>query len=253
MTRWKAFGIHLAISAVLGACILGVLFFVWFPPPLFSVIGADRLGVLIIVIDVIVGPFLTLIVFNKAKKWLKFDLAVIALLQLGFLAYGLSFMLPYRPVFLVAAVDRFELVLAQDLSPADLRQGQAPQFRRLSWTGPVLAAAVLPEDLNERNELLFATMFEGGTDIHQLPRLYRPYAEHTESLMREARPLEWLIGRQPAVRPMIEDFIARRRLKLVDLWYLPLHARHVTLTIVLSERTGEPVGILPIDPYAAAR
>lgn len=252
MNRWKAFGIHLAISAVLGAAIMVVLFFVWFPPPLFSVIGADRLGVLIIVIDVVVGPLLTLIVYNKAKKWLKFDLAVIALLQIGFLAYGLSFLLPYRPVFMVAAVDRFELVLAQDISPADLAQGNEAQFRRLSWTGPVLVAATIPEDLNERNELIFSTM-AGGTDIHQLPRRYRPYHEHSKALMAKARPIEWLIAEQPEAAPMIESYIARHGLDKIDLWYVPLHAKNLALTALLSERTAEPVGIVPIDPYGRPR
>ena len=43
---------------------------------------------LMIGVDVVIGPLLTLIVFDPKKKHLKFDLVVIAALQLAALAYG---------------------------------------------------------------------------------------------------------------------------------------------------------------------
>lgn len=248
MTRWKAFGIHLAISVLVGAVLLAILYFVWFPPPLFGAIGADRLGLTIIAVDVVVGPLLTLVVYKQAKKWLKFDLSVIALLQVGFLVYGLAFMVPFRPVFLVAAVDRFELVLAQEISAEDLAQASSAEYGSLSWTGPRLVAAVLPEDPQEHEALLFGVM-AGGKDVHQLPKYYRPYADHAADLVRHSKPLGVLLARQPQLAPRIDAFLERRGQTTESVRYVPVHARDEVLTALVTESGNEVLRLLHIDPY----
>ena len=61
-------------------------------------------------IDIVAGPLLTLIVYNRAKPELKRDVSVVGLLQLAFLGYGLHTAWVSRPIFLVGAVDRFTLI-----------------------------------------------------------------------------------------------------------------------------------------------
>jgi len=53
---------------------------VWYPPPLFQLLGGFELLLLIVAVDIALGPLLTLVVFKSGKKRLKFDLSVIALL-----------------------------------------------------------------------------------------------------------------------------------------------------------------------------
>jgi hypothetical protein len=67
VSRWKAAGIHLAISFALALAVAALLYLLWFPPPYFIAAGATGLMLLIIGVDVIVGPALTLLVFNPAK------------------------------------------------------------------------------------------------------------------------------------------------------------------------------------------
>ena len=102
MSRWKAAAIHLSISALIGLATAALVFGVWFPPPYSHAAGADRLILLLLGVDIVVGPLLTLIVYRHGKWGMRFDLWVIALLQAGAFLYGMSVVLTSRPVFVVA-------------------------------------------------------------------------------------------------------------------------------------------------------
>ena len=105
MTRFRAASTHLAISAVIGAILSALFWFVWYPSPLFKAVGGYELFLMLLVIDVILGPLLTLVVFKSGKKSLKFDLAVIALVQAAALSYGVWTLLIGRPVYVAAFGD----------------------------------------------------------------------------------------------------------------------------------------------------
>jgi hypothetical protein len=96
------------------------MLFVWFPQPYLQAAGGGELFSILVGVDVVLGPLVTLIVFDTKKKYLKLDLAVIAILQFAALGYGLSVILQARPVYVVFAVDRLELVLASDIAPEEL-------------------------------------------------------------------------------------------------------------------------------------
>ena len=81
------------------------------------------------------GPLLTLVVFKSGKRGMKFDLAVIGLVQLAALIYGAHIVFLARPAFIVFVKDRFEMVAVVDLDPAEVAKAKVPEFRSLSWTG----------------------------------------------------------------------------------------------------------------------
>ena len=82
--RFKASGIHLCISltiALLAAALVGG---VWYPYPYREISGSRELFLIVVAVDVILGPLITLTVFNRTKPWpeLRSDLAIVALIQL---------------------------------------------------------------------------------------------------------------------------------------------------------------------------
>ena len=83
LTRWHASGAHLLISAAIAAAVLTLMLTVWYPPPLFEAAGGNDLALILIGVDVVIGPLLTLIVFKPGKRGLRFDLAAIAVFQLA--------------------------------------------------------------------------------------------------------------------------------------------------------------------------
>jgi len=88
---------------------------------------------------VVMGPLLTLVVFDRRKPRtaLVRDLTIIAVLQLAALAYGLHTVYIARPVALVYEGGRFRLVTANDVREEELPN--APQaYRTLPLNGPLV-------------------------------------------------------------------------------------------------------------------
>jgi len=251
MSRWKAASIHASISVAIGLVVGALLLFVWYPPPYFRAAGADVLVLLLVGVDIVLGPLLTLVVFKSGKRGLRFDLACIALAQAIALAYGLSVVLRSRPVFVVAAVDRFVLVSASDLDAADLAEGSRPEFRSLSYTGPRTVGAILPKDYAERTRMAFNP---GGKDIDRLPRLYVDYPEVAPKLLSRARPVrELLDGRGAQERGALASALARIGRAADDVAWVPLVARKANLVMLLDPAAGTPLGAVAVDPWPNQR
>src|SRR5690606_26045633 len=92
-----------------------------------------------------------------------------------------------RPVLMTFVVDRFELVSAAEVDAEEL--DRAPkQFRKLSWSGPVLAAARMPESREARESILFDSV-SSGIDLRHLLRYYVDYGDLRAEVIAKARPL----------------------------------------------------------------
>lgn len=246
MSRWKAAAIHLSISALIGLVAATLIFGVWFPPPYSHAAGADRLILLLLGVDIVLGPLLTLIVYRYGKWGMRFDLWVIGTLQACAFLYGMSVVLGSRPVFVVGAIDRFVLVSAKALDPEDLAEGREPAFRRLSWTGPVVVNALRPDDRSERSDLLFSGL--EGKDLELFPKYYARYPENAAPLLERAQPLEALEAKAGA-RERVEAWLARHARERADVVWMPLVGRDADAAILLDRADGRVLDALPIDPW----
>ncbi|MBD8873113.1 TfpX/TfpZ family type IV pilin accessory protein [Rhodanobacter sp. DHB23] len=247
MSRWKAAATHLAISLALGTVTGAVLYFLWFPQPYFIAAGASRLMLVLMGVDVCIGPLLTLLAANprKPKRLLKLDLAIIATLQALAFGYGIHAIATTRPVFVVAESDRFILVSADEISDADLAQARQPAFRSLSWTGPLLVGAIPPSG-NEAGTLALHVI-EGGKDIDRLPRYYVPYDHVTGRFMRHARTLGQLDKATADQRRRLERLQAK--IGADPLLALPLQRGDKDFTVILSPRTKKPLEVLALNSW----
>jgi hypothetical protein len=248
LNRWKAAGIHLGLSALIATTVVAVMIFVWYPPPYFDAMGGRGLLKILVGVDVTLGPLLTLIIFKPNKKGLKFDLTVIATLQIAALAYGVWVTFEARPVYTVFAQDRFEVVGASDLDPADLDAGP-PEYRDLSLTGPRLIGVKLPskDQTEEWNNLVFSSV--GGKDVQNFPKYYVSYAEISPEVLRKAKPLSALVNSKPDARATVQAFVDTTARPENDFGYVPLIGRETNKTAVIDMRDGQLLDILPIDPY----
>src|SRR6185437_5962041 len=251
MSRWKAATLHLCISIAVAAIASGLLLGVWYPPPYFHAGGAGTLLALVVGVDVSIGPLLTLLVYKSGKRGLKFDLAVIAVLQAAALVYGFHAVTGSRPVFMVAAVDRFVVVGAEDISSGDLAQASRPEWRRLSWTGPVLVGATLPTDPKQRNALMFESL-KGGKDIQDLPRYYIGYASVVTQILKHAHSVAMLRKMHPRAAGEISHWLRARHLGDGQVLWLPIQARKWDMVMMMNAKDGQPIGPIPLDPWKHA-
>jgi len=251
MTRWKAAATHLAISIVLAALVGTLLYFLWFPPPYFMAAGASTLIMLLMGVDVGIGPLLTLLVFNPAKprRLLRLDLTVIGVLQAIAFSYGLYVVCQARPIFIVGEVDRLVVVAADQLDDADLAKGSRPEFRRRSWSGPHMAGALPPQ--GEKTADVAMRALAGGKDIDQLPEFYVPYEQVADALLKRARPLSELKSSNTRLQRQIDQLQARATARKQSLFFLPLERGDKDYTAILSQTDKRPIVVLPIDPWPA--
>jgi hypothetical protein len=242
VSRWRASAIHLGISAAVGLAVLALLLLVWFPGVYFEIMGASHLILVMLGVDIVLGPLITLIIFNPKKKSLPFDLAVIALLQVSALAYGMYTMALARPAFVLFAVDRFDVSSAAEIEPAQLALGRQPQFRTLSWTGPVVAAAKSPEDREERKQLLFSSL--AGVDLKNLPKYFVPYGDLQAQALKRSLPLDKLRQRAADNGPAIDGFLADHRRAEDTVRWLPMTGKRGDAAVMLDARTGAVLGMI---------
>lgn len=246
MTRWKASAVHLSISAAIAVCAAILIFGVWYPPPFTHAAGADQLILVLLCVDVVLGPLLTLIVYRHGKWGMRFDLVAIALLQLSAFTYGMSVIVSSRPVFVVGAIDRFVLVTPADLSPADLAKGSKPEFRTLSWSGPRVVNALRPESSSERSDLLFSGA--AGKDIEQFPKYYVDYPEQGAKLLERARALD-LLPKKAGYASEVDAWLQKNKRERADVLWIPLVGRGHDTVLLLEKNGGAILDSLPLDPW----
>lgn len=248
MSRWKATAIHLGISATVALCVGALVFGLWYPPPYFEGTGANVLMLLLIGVDLVLGPMLTLIVFKAGKRGMRFDLAVIGLVQVTALVYGLYVITAARPVFIVACVDRFNVVSAEDLDPGDLAQGHTSAFRTLSWIGPRLVAAPVPTDPAEHTSAVESAML--GKDLQVLPKYYVRYEKAVPALLKRAKPLAELRRINPHAGPTLDHWLAKHSAQTdTNTVWLPLMTHKTSLTMLMDGSNGKVLDALPINPW----
>ena len=246
MNRYKASLTHFGISLVVAGLVYLAVRYLWYPGPLFEVAGGLELLLLIISVDVTLGPLITLIIFKPGKWGLRFDLAVIGILQVSALLYGLYSIAESRPVYITFVKDRFELVRAGELDDADIAEGAAG-FRSLSWFGYRLAGARLPTDPKEQLKHMDLAIL-GGKDVQMFPKLYVPYEQVAPQAARAAAPIAKLRALNPGEVAEV-DALVQRAGGEGDIGFLPMRAGKRDMSVVVRRRDGAVVALLPLRPW----
>lgn len=250
MNRWKAAGIHLCISLLVVGSIATAIFLLWYTRGLWRISGLDHLFVLLLGIDLVAGPLLTLVVYDRAKPELRRDLTIIGLLQFAFLCYGLHAAWISRPVFLVGNVGRINVVYANQLDGKDLSRAGVPEARSLPWNGPRLVGAVLPADADARQKLMFSTL-AGGDDIEAMPERYVPYAQVAPDLLAHGVPATLAAAPGSDDARALARALARAGRGAGDASLLPIVSARGSGSVLVDARTGTPLWTVDINPYAA--
>lgn len=244
--RLRAFTTHfLCSAAVLGAC-LAVVFLLWYPYPYSLILDAWNILMVLVGVDLVVGPLLTLLVAKQGKKSLRFDLAVIVLIQLVALVYGLHAIHSERPRFMVYNVDRFSVLAAKDVA---FDGSEDPRFRARPWRGPLMLVATMPDDPAERSRLTDETLFEGKPDIDRRPEYWSLYAEAGSGVLAQARTLRELAEARPQSRAVIEASAARLGGDLDGLRFVPVVGKSTDFAVVLDPRDAGIADIIAVDPW----
>lgn len=242
MARVRAFFIHFLGSLLLALLALFLVFKVWYPSPLGEAVGVVSIFLLILGVDVVLGPLLTFFVYKSGKRSLRFDLSCIVIVQLIAFVYGIWTVAQGRPVWIVYNADRFDLVQAYELDPRSLDKADVA-FRAPSWLGPQWVAAKIPEDAQARSDLTIEAVFS-GLDVAQRPNLYVPIESMAEPIRQHALPLDKL--REYNASHEVDAVLSRS--SEADGW-LPLMSRVKPMVVLVNKDRAQVIGVVVLNPW----
>ncbi len=245
------------LSAAVAVVVATLVFVWWFPSPLRELMGGTQLFWLIVGVDVVCGPLLTLVVFNPAKPRaeLRRDIALVALIQLLALGYGLHAVSHARPVALVYEVDRMRAVSYADIAETELPS--VPDWAN-PWrlTGPLTVG--LREVVTTEEKIASIESSLGGIEPGQRPSWWQDYALSVPKVLERARALAELRAKHPtqaerlniAAQSAIDNWATGETSDPESLLWLPLVSRHVNDWVVLLDpATARVRGYAHVDGF----
>lgn len=246
--RVKASSIHLSISLLIAVLAALLVFGLWYPYPYRETSGGRELFLLVVSVDVILGPLITFTVFNRAKPKTELvrDLAIVGLIQMAALGYGLWSVCVARPVHLVFEFDRFRVVHGVEV-PDDLLNQEPAGLRAMPLTGPTVLAVRPFRDVNEENTATVQAL--SGLPLSARPDLWEPYVQARPRVLAAAKPLGELRARFPQKTPEIDAAVAASGRPAEALRYVPMVARQSFWTVLVDAQSAEVRAFLPLDSF----
>lgn len=252
--RLRAFIAHFAISIVLLAALLAVLYLGWYRWPGWYLTGAEVVAGLMILVDVGLGPLGTLVVSspNKPKREWRRDVALIVGVQLAALSYGSYTLWQGRPLFYAFSTARIEMVRAGDFNDEQVRIAQEQHAAFLPvWSEPVRWVwARLPDDPDERARIMFSAVV-GGDDVIAMPRYFRAWEDARDDITKVLLPMDRLLR---LVNFDERDY--RRRLAELshpaeELAALPVKGSRRNGVWIIHRSSAEPLAFWPVSVWEA--
>ncbi|WP_431100717.1 TfpX/TfpZ family type IV pilin accessory protein [Roseateles noduli] len=246
--RLKASLLHFTFTLIVAASVAAAVFLLWYPWPYSEVSGGGALFLLIVGVDVVLGPLITLVVFDIAKPRSELwrDMAVVVVLQLAGLAYGAHTMFVARPVVLALEQDRFRAVIAASVVESELSKAPEP-LRALSISGPLLVNTREATGEERADAVLLAM---SGADLGMRPSFWQEWDERARAQVQKVgKPVSELLARHPAQAAELRAAVAKTSRPIEQLIYIPMLARRTDWSVLLDKSTGDPVGFAPVDGF----
>ncbi len=182
-TRWGAFFSHLLISLMILIALSIFIMLVMFPGALFTLAGGVE-GIKIIAgVDMVLGPLLTLVIYNRAKplKALMRDLSIIGAIQIAALTAGMYLVHSSRPAAVTYTFDQFHTTKVSEFDESDSGRPDG-----LKWFSPAYFNLELPADNSDALNMM-AEFELSGVAARLSTNLYEPLGPETERLERQLR------------------------------------------------------------------
>jgi hypothetical protein len=248
--RLKALGLHLIASATALAIIVGGLYLGWYRWPGWYLADVVQVTRIVILVDLVVGPLLTMVVANPIKpgRTLVRDVSAIALVQLIALGYGSVQMWNGRPLYYAFSEDVLQLVQAYDISSEQAEAGRKsnPDLAPHWYSLPRQVWAPLPADADESAKIV-AAVVAGGDDIIDMPSRYKPWADGIPSLRNQLKKIDDVKYFSGNDKKSLKAQMQRRGLSLDQPNAIAMTGRARPLLVIVNPASGKFTDILSID------
>lgn len=235
--RLKAFGLHLLSSATVLTIVLVTLYFGWYKWPGWYTTDVPKVVMVMIGLDVVLGPLLTFIIANslKPRRELVRDIAIIATVQLCALIYGTVSLWSGRPLYYAFSENVLQLVQAYDINAdeAALAEKQNPAFSPHWYSLPRWIWAPLPTDAAERGKIVGAAL-SGGDDVIAMPRYFKPWDQGVPALRAQLKKIDDVPYFSPKEKKVLKERVHAAGFATDQLNAMPLSGRGPPLLAIFD-------------------
>ncbi|MDN5626199.1 MAG: type IV pilin accessory protein [Acinetobacter sp.] len=240
--RLKFFLGHLLVSLLIAIAVIALVFFVWYPSPLATAVGVTHIFLILLVVDVILGPLLGLLVYKEGKKTLKMDLSIVVFIQVIALSYGIYSIYQARPAWIAFNYDHFELVRNNNIKTDHIDKAE-DQYQQPTWLTPRYVAVKQATDPTEQQIIQMGAMLN-GISLAQYPEYYISLNQVKEQMKVKAHALSEL-------SQWNTDIVVQQTLKVypnATAW-LPLETYGIPMVILINKENAKVVKIVDLRPW----
>ena len=232
VTRKQAFLTHLAVSVGIFVIISYLIIFHWFPEFYFYLDGGIRAITTIFFVDIVLGPGLTLLVFKPGKKELKFDMAVILLLQVSALFWGVSSVYTERSGATIFYYGKFSCVAHDDTSSMNMdliTEGPGGRQR--------LSFLQRPDTIDEFLSFTKEPYQHQSAEIYYYPEKITPLDESVAKRLQNYQlNLSKLAEENEVAAKTVETYLGRNENEIEHINLIPLSCRYGSAIAVYDMR-----------------
>lgn len=231
--KLQASGIHLGISAVIFIALLFFILYYWYPFPFFYTDGGWEGVRIMILVDLVLGPALTLIIYSKEKtrKQIIFDLTSIGLVQLIAMIWGGFIVHQERPA----------VVVIKDGTAASLREARFVDrgidldfLAELSSSRPPIVYSISDNSLEE----LFEKRKRMQEGIHEMEHIgsYRNLPENIKDAVAGTLSLKRVAKFDALVASSIDTFLKEQGGTADDYYIIPYTGKYKQGWLILDKK-----------------
>ncbi|MBI2780048.1 MAG: hypothetical protein HYX62_09765 [Gammaproteobacteria bacterium] len=240
--KLRAASIHMGISAAVFLVFLYLILVEWYPPPFFSTDGGWKGVQIMVLVDIVLGPMLTFIIFNprKSRKEIMLDLSIIAVFQLGALAWGGYTVYNQRPIAAVEWEGTLRPLTIEPLHVQGKDLGDLQQF----GTGPhPVIHAEPPRNAEQVGKMMELTLNKDIAGEQQF-WLFRPFKGSFEESKRHSLNISAVAGSNAEIRRELDKILSREGAKKAeDFIYFKFTGRYKDAIFVFNN-AGDQVGAI---------
>jgi len=236
MNRFGAFAVHLGISIVIFAALGYLILFHWYPDFFFASDGGWQGIRIVALVDLVLGPTLTLVVYKKGKPSLRFDLTCIGVLQAVCLAAGVWVVYSERPIAMVFSDGTFTSMTTGDYEEYEQ---EVPDWEGFPGPAPIWISVRLPEDPSLQATARQKAL-QSGKPLRTFAEFYEAFEPDHVNPDRDGLSTRELTERDSKT-PFLDQFFLDNGGSIDDYVFLPFGTRYRLALIALRKRDQELV------------
>lgn len=236
-----ATAVHLLLSIAFVGALLLLVTQSWYPGFLFATDGGWQGLRIVVLVDLVLGPLLTFVVYKRGKKGLALDLSLIALMQLTALCGGGWVVYAERPLVLVFSEGRFYSVTTDDYRDAG---ASVPDLAGLPARPPEYVVLVPPPSALEQSSVRTDYVRRRQFIYSHVPWM-REATPHLDQVLAEAVPVDAL-AKTEAGAERLAAWLAASGREPEELAFLPYSSRFRRVFLALERDSGHIVDAVDV-------